>query len=414
MDNEDRKIKIGQWNTNSYYQRKNEVEIMLNNLELSALIMNDTRCCSAMNIEISGYAVERSDHPDNTRRPGGSAIVIKNDLSYRRIASPVTESVCVEVDTVLGKIRIATSYPHPGDLLDEKLVTGLIKNSQSVTCFILAGDLNAHIGLEDHKDTDRAGLHLIDLMDKYNFHLLNNNDPTYSSYSCPAMSCLDLTYLKLNAKSNIQSTWQVLDPGSSDHFATLIELSDEGISLNRHRKNFIKITDWEVYKERFDNASVVANVVPESGEDIESLVTDIVEQIKTNLKVATQEVKIMRKNDMILSKESRKLIELRRNLLKLRRQKVTGNGELLRKILNKLSYDIKSSIKRDMDKYDNRRAMAILHENDPSKKWKLFKNFVNKGKTSNRIGDIIDLNGNRQSDDLSKSNAFAEKLSNFA
>ena len=116
---------------------------------------------------------------------------------------------------------------------------------------------------------------------------------------------------------------------------------------------------------------------------------------------------------MILSKESRKLIELRRNLLKLRRQKVTGNGELLRKILNKLSYDIKSSIKRDMDKYDNRRAMAILHENDPSKKWKLFKNFVNKGKTSNRIGDIIDLNGNRQSDDLSKSNAFAEKQKKF-
>ena len=80
------------------------------------------------------------------------------------------------------------------------------------------------------------------------------------------------------------------------------------------------------------------------------------------------------------------------------------------KILNRLSYDIKNQIKKDKDDQVQHKASLIMNETNTTKKWKLFKNFTDSGRTNNKIGDIMDLDNVRQSDDQAKANAFAERL----
>ena len=377
---------------------------------MNVFLINDTRCCDTTGLELRNWEIERADHPSNSRRPGGSAIVIKNNLNYKRIKTDAKESVCIEVESNIGLLRIATTYCHPGELVDEEIIKSLITDSDEVVGHFIAGDMNAHIGLEAHRDPDFAGLHLVNLMDKYDLHLLNSNDYTYNSCSCSTMSCLDLAYAKLKSNSGLQAEWKVLDPGSSDHLPTMIDLHSSNTPSHINKKNYIKITDWDAFKNGLDHDVTIPNHPLASCDEIENLVVEIEDMVKSNLELSTRKVKILRRNDIILSKSSRKLIELRRNLLKLRKQDAAKGNQLLRKLLNKLSYDIKNSIKKDTDLHENRRAVAVMNEKDSSKKWKLFKCYANNGNNVNKIGDIVDIGGLRKSDDQDKANAFAEKL----
>ena len=403
-------LHIGQWNLNSWFQRKNEVESLLANLRIDVFVMNDTRCCDTMGLDINGFEIERSDHPDNSRRPGGSAIAIRESISYKRIPTSTKESVCVEVTTSLGEFRITTVYAHPGELICKKLIDEAGKDASPSTSSLLIGDFNAHIGLDNDKDADRAGIHLIDLMNHYDFHLLNNDEPTYSSCSCSSMSCIDLAFFKCES-STLRANWEVLEPGSSDHLATLVSISSLNMRTNVQSGGpTISITDWDLYRSGLEDALATPISEPRSCSEIDDFLTDIEFTIKQQLEMATIKIKVMKKDDLILSKESRCLIELRRSMLKFRRANRHKNDELTRKILNRLSYDIKNQIKKDKDSFENERANAVMRETNPAKKWKLFKNFTGQNNKNNKIGDIIDLNNIRQQDNQAKANSFAEKL----
>lgn len=402
---------VGQWNLNSYYQRKNEVLALVNRHNLEILVMNDTRCCSNLNLELPGYSIERHDHPDDSRRPGGAAIAIRNDLLHRRIHTSVKESVCVEINVSSISIRIFTMYAHPGELVGKKLFEEAEDGSAPSTFFMLIGDFNAHVGLEMDRDPDRSGLHLTHLTNHFDYHLLNSNEATYSSCSNSSMTSIDLAYVKNNLKTDIRANWEVLEPGSSDHLPTLVELT-----LCRNRPNeqslkqTISITDWECFSEGLEENLKIPSSAPSSCSDVDALITNIENTIKNQLVIATKKIKVLKRDDFVLSKESRVLIELRRSMLQFRKRHRSVGDELTRKILNKLSYDIKNQIKKDKDTHDKRKASAIMNESNPTKKWKLFKAFTSGGKNCSKIGDIIDLDNVRQTDDLAKSNAFAKKL----
>ena len=363
-----------------------------------------------MGIEAHGYDVERSDHPSNSRCPGGSAIIVKNSISYKRIVTTPKESLCIEINSCLGITRILTTYAHPGDLINKNLIDEASKDANASTSFLFIGDFNAHIGLDSDKDADKAGIHLIDLMNDYDFHLLNNNEPTYSSCSCSSMSCIDLAFLR-NGSPTLRANWEVLEPGSSDHSATLVTLHDsKSNTMTHHSGQTIQITDWDAYRIGLDEALALPVTNPSSCIEIDNFLSEIECTIKQQLKYATKHIKIMKKEDFVLSKESRRLIQLRRTMLKFRRKNRGNNDELTRKILNRLSYDIKNQVKKDKDEHDRNKASAVMNEKNPTKKWKLFKTFTGQGDKNNKIGDIIDLNNIRQQDDQSKANAFAEKL----
>ena len=404
-------ILIGQWNLNSYYQRKNEVEVMVNNLNLDVLVMNDTRCCSNFGLELRGFCTERNDHPDNSRRPGGSAIAVRENLTYKRINTSVKESLCIEINLSVGKLRILTIYAHPGELIDRKLIEEAESGADLSTSFLFIGDFNAHVGLEEGRDADCAGLHLIDVMNRFDYHLLNNSEPTYSSCNNSSMTSIDLAFLKSNCTSGIRAFWEVLDPGSSDHFATLVTLNGVRNGMNQMNKGLtIAITDWDLYSHGLENNLKLPKMEPKNCADVDALITHIECTIKTQLEIATKNIKVLKRDDFVLSKESRILIELRRSMLKFRRRNKQIGVVLTRKILNRLSYDIKKQIKRDKDTHEQRKASAVMRETNPTKKWKLFKNFTGGGNKGVKIGDIIDLDNVRQTEEQAKSNAFAERL----
>ena len=408
------KFSIGQWNVNSFNQRKNEVRALISKHDFEILVLNDTRSCNRLNIEIQGYSIERHDHPDDSRRPGGSAIAIRNDLPFKRIPTTVKESVCIEASFPKFNVRIFTIYAHPGELVGRKLFEEVEADStSSSTFFLLIGDFNAHVGLEGDRDPDRPGHHLTHLTNHFDYHLLNSNEATYSSCSNSTMTCIDLAYAKNNLGFDMNTSWEVLDPGSSDHFATKVELSlPNSLNTDRQLNNTIHKTDWERFSKGLTDSLKFPEKNPTCVSDVDSIITHLNKTIISELEKATVTIKILKKGDLILSKESRILIELRRSMLQFRRRRKGCADVVTRRILNKLSYDIKNQIKKDTDNNDKKRASAIMHETDPSKKWKLFKAFTSKGESKIKIGDIIDSEGCRQTVNDAKANAFANRLKN--
>ena len=405
-------LSVGELNVNSLMQRKNELDIILTENNVDVMLINDSRMNDGMNARFNNYNAERSDHPSNSRRPGGVMVLVRNDLIYNRLRVDVKESVVVDLEYGSKCVRICTTYLHPGEWFDLSLMNQLMANSTKVDVFLICGDMNARVGLEIDKGSDRKGQFLLNVMDNASFSLLNTSEPTYYSDHSDCSSCLDLAFLKTN-DSNIETRWRTLPPCSSDHVPTLVEIKcrrggfmNEGSS----RLEFKKV-DWERYgrlvDENMEGLSLETNTV----EGAENLVKKIGDILNRSREESTTKIKARKNGDVVLSKRTRVLIEVRRRLLKIRKDKTFANDTLIRKMLNKSGVEIKKAIKRDKEKSDYFKTNEILTEKNMTSRWKKFKNYMEQENGVSRgIGEVTDENGLTHGDDKSKADAFADRL----
>ena len=116
-------ISIGELNVNSLNQRRNELDLILKENNLDVMLINDTRMNDASNAVFNNYNLERTDHPSNSRMPGGVLILVKKKLSYDRVKIDVKESVAIDLKYGARRVRICTTYLHPGEWLNPELMT---------------------------------------------------------------------------------------------------------------------------------------------------------------------------------------------------------------------------------------------------------------------------------------------------
>ena len=75
-----RSIIIAQINANSIGNKKNEIENLLKEKNITILCINDTRLVRSKKIRFIGYKLLRKDHATRRSRAGGVAIAIKNGI----------------------------------------------------------------------------------------------------------------------------------------------------------------------------------------------------------------------------------------------------------------------------------------------------------------------------------------------
>ena len=70
-------IIIAQVNANSIGNKKNEIEHLINDKNVTILCINDTRLVKSKKIRLMGYKLLRKDNPIRRSRAGGVAIANK-------------------------------------------------------------------------------------------------------------------------------------------------------------------------------------------------------------------------------------------------------------------------------------------------------------------------------------------------
>ena len=117
---------------------------------------------------------------------------------------------------------------------------------------IITGDFNAHNPLWKSKFLDGRGKCIEDLLDEYNFTLINTGEPTYHR-SDGFSSVLDLTFVS-NGLAH-KSSWKVLsDTLGSDHSPTCTAIGEH---IARESEDILRWNlrkaDWSKYREVLRN-----------------------------------------------------------------------------------------------------------------------------------------------------------------
>ena len=219
-------IIIDQININSIKNKKHEIGLLIDrrkNVTNHFICINDTRLKRNQSIRFKGYKCIRKDHHSGTAVPGGVLILVKNGIKISEIENNINELIVIEAETDNKRLRLATVYLHPGEILLQKHFDALEGSSHNFEAAVLIGDMNAHIGLGHTKKTDKAGQMLTSLACSNGYAIQNDDDPTYFSTSRNITSCIDLCLLKL--KTSASSTkWFTDGQCGSDHVITSFKL----------------------------------------------------------------------------------------------------------------------------------------------------------------------------------------------
>ena len=114
-------IIIAQVNSNSVGNKKNEIEKLLHDRNISVLCLNDTRLTKSKKIRFNGYKLLRKDNQVRRHKAGGVAILVKNGFKAFEVDTG-NSSEFLAVDVKFGhlNVRVATAYLHPGQLATQR------------------------------------------------------------------------------------------------------------------------------------------------------------------------------------------------------------------------------------------------------------------------------------------------------
>ena len=372
MPSERRRINIVEVNANSVRDKIDNIKILLEELKDSynVLVINDTRLINDTEFYLQNYSIIAKHHDSGTRTPGGVAFMIHKDLTARTIEGleNTSESICIEIITPKKKkIRILTTYLHPGSKMKRVHMNTLTKNSRDTDLLVACGDFNAHVGLLDNEQIDRAGETILDLCAEFGFNIANENVPTYFASNRNTNSALDLTLVK--NRTGLPYSWRTGTSIGSDHIPTILEINEHTIYPKRLR------TNWTKFREKLaevDYPEIIADK-----KSMDDGVTYLTNKIQETTEQCSRKVRTDRTNGQPLSADSNNLIKLRRKLLNARIDWTAKgiDGTCIRKMLNRCNLELKKSLKKDRDRHETLEAGKIMTETDSTKKWTLLRKF---------------------------------------
>ena len=259
------------------------------------IYVSETCLKEGKGFKLHPYNIERLDRPGN-RASGGVATFIRSDLSYARLDIKCSTIECIAIEIKNNNnnsIIIINVYDAPRNsfsLEEYKIIFNSFKGKVVIT-----GDFNAHNPLWKSKQLDGRGKYIEDLVDEYNFTLLNTGEPTYHRTD-GCVSVLDRTFVSRGLAH--QSSWEVLpDTLGSDHMPTCTTIGEpvarESEDLPRWN---LRKADWSKYRDTLINS-------------INNL--DLTDNIDSNAEIITQTILLAATKAIPLSKpKARRPIEV--------------------------------------------------------------------------------------------------------
>lgn len=140
VDNKDLRIVV--WNANGIQQKHTELQAFLNIQKIDIGLISETHLTNQTYINFKGYNFYHTPHPSNNAR-GGSAIIVKNNITHYEEASIAQEEnqvTAITINTGRQKITIAAIYCPPRH--NQKKENYLRVLSSLGDKFIIGGDFN--------------------------------------------------------------------------------------------------------------------------------------------------------------------------------------------------------------------------------------------------------------------------------
>ncbi len=218
-----------QWNTRSLISCWGQFKhYVLSNNPLAAAIQethfkdSDSK---KYTFKISGYSLYKHNVNTHTRRRGGTALLISNNLLHHEIelTTPL-DAVAVNVKLAHQEIILVSIYFRPQEPIDFESFTSMI-SAFNTPCLIM-GDMNAHHLAWGSNSNTKRGEDMLNFIDQHGLVFLNDKSPTCMTIRQNRISytAIDLALASPRIASkfnfNVQS-----DPLFSDHYPIHLELN---------------------------------------------------------------------------------------------------------------------------------------------------------------------------------------------
>ena len=247
---------ILQWNIRGLRGNAEELKVLWNEHDPGITCLQETMLNSityniGLNYKFYGSVPEINI---NNRAKGGSAIIVKSNISHEYIPLRTTlQAVAIKV--VLKKqYTICSLYLDPSSEILYSDLEDLVK--QLDRPFIIIGDLNAHNPLWNSTSTNNRGRIIERLLIENNVSILNDDRATYYNLHNNTTSVIDLGLCSSEILMDFH--WRVSENlHGSDHFPILLRLNEPRQVPTVPRWNLDK-ANWKLYQEKCSTISEIS------------------------------------------------------------------------------------------------------------------------------------------------------------
>jgi hypothetical protein len=235
------------WNTNGLIKHKNELQISLEEKNLSIALITETHLTNNKIFSVPGYTTYVTNHPDGTAH-AGTAILIKSNITHSIL--PQHQSDCLQstnISIIMNHIpvTIASVYPQPIKKLTYQEFSTLIESFTNT--YIMGGDFNAKHPLWGSITTNNRGRTLHKIIIDKKIKWISPLSPTYWPTD-PNKNPDLLDFFITNLPNHIQTHIQNSNILSSDHSPILLTINSKLISLKKITTLTPGPTNWNEFQ----------------------------------------------------------------------------------------------------------------------------------------------------------------------
>lgn len=233
-----------QWNINSFYNKLEELQILIRNYNPMIICLQETRFKTHQQPNIKNYKIFRKDFPGGNNACGGVIIAVRNDIPCSEISIRTHHQIIAVEISYPWKIAIACIYIPNSTAITFSEISNIIDQLPHQS--IVLGDINAHNTIWGSQYSDRRGKIMESIFFNQDFCCLNNGSPTHFSLANNTFSAIDVSFSR--GFFTTELIWTVLsDTHSSDHYPIKINSIHERTQETRRSKWNIKKANWESF-----------------------------------------------------------------------------------------------------------------------------------------------------------------------
>ena len=256
--------KIIQWICRGLRSNYNDLAILLQEHNPSAVCLQETNLKPNTNIRFKNYSIINCFGPANNGRAcWGVSILVKDGTLHQQITLNTTlQAVAVNINCH-RPMTICSVYLPPNRSVDVVELRQLVK--QLPKPFMLLGDFNGHHTMWGCRDINPRGRIIEDFLTAENLCIFNDDTTTYLHPASVSATAIDLSLC--DPDLYLEFTWRVNeDLCSSDHYPIFIE-SNNSIVEERVQHWRLHRADWEAFQQSCGESLTISQFENEEGVD---------------------------------------------------------------------------------------------------------------------------------------------------
>jgi hypothetical protein len=413
-------ITVIQLNVNGLRPRKEELEFYLSHIENAIVLLNDTRLNDkTTDVTIPGFNMYCQNKSTNDSYAGGVAILVPTTWM---VHDPQTfDDVLIEAKAMVifppqcDPIKVATIYNHPGQNVPELFFTRFsdLKYNGKALKGIVMSDFNSPHENFGSRYTNSAGRNLMNLIEKFDLILLNDESPTYYSFANTKPNILDLALCDMGTIGIVDSFYIGSDIGS-DHLPVHVDLVIQNRSKRASSKIEIKTTDWSRFQcillESLQQLPhIQEHPSKEEFDHFFEFMSTLILEAKSRSTFIRKSFGLRKKE---FSRQTTDWIKTRRYLSDKKKSSLLTDREkqIYCHLYNKANKIVKKLVKEESEKDLESFATRLSEEQNSAKKWKMVKEFHGNGSQKRTKYPLLKPDGTYATTDQERADLFASRL----